>query len=127
MLNSVTLVGRLTKDPEIKHKDNFTVGSFTLAVERNFKNKQGNRDADFIGIVVRNKLAELCENYVHKGDLISIRGMIQTRTWEDKDGKRNYVTEVVADELGFLNTKGGQTKPETTGFEVAYNNDDLPF
>lgn len=103
-MNRVVLIGRLTKDPELK----FTPGSgnavatFNIAVDRRMPNKDGVREADFIPIVVWGKQAESTANYMSKGKLIGVSGRIQTRSYEAKDGGRRYVTEVVADEIQFL-------------------------
>ena len=102
-MNKVVLIGRLTKDPELK----FTPGTgtavvtFTLAVDRRFQ-KDDKKEADFISIVVWGKQAESTANYVTKGKLIGVSGRIQTRTYDAKDGTKRYVTEVVADEVQFL-------------------------
>ncbi len=139
MLNKVCLVGRLTRDPEMRFlpESGTPVTTFTLAVNRNFKNKQGNRDADFIPIVVWRKLAELCANYLSKGRLVAVAGRIQTRSWEDEAGKRRYITEVVADEVTFLDkaTGGGNdavSSQEDYGIDDDFlpiddDNKDLPF
>ena len=106
MLNKVCLTGRLTKDPELKYLQNGTaVTTFTLAVDRTFKNKNGKREADFINIVVWRKQAENVANYTHKGSLVAVAGRIQTRSYEGKDGQRRYITEVVAEEVHFLDSK----------------------
>ncbi|HAK44016.1 MAG TPA: single-stranded DNA-binding protein, partial [Clostridium sp.] len=105
-MNKVVLIGRMTKDPELK----FTPGTgtavctFTIAVNRRFK-KEGQPDADFIPIVVWGKIAESTANYMKKGSQISVAGRIETRSYEAKDGGRRYVTEVVADEVKFLDSK----------------------
>lgn len=106
MLNKICLVGRMTKDPELKYLQNGTaVTTFTLAVDRTFKNKNGKREADFINIVVWRKQAENVANYTHKGSLVAVAGRIQTRSYEGKDGQRRYITEVVAEEVHFLDSK----------------------
>jgi len=106
MLNKVALTGRMTKDPELRYLGNGTpVASFTLAVDRVFKNKDGNREADFINIRVWRKQAENVAQYTGKGSLVAIAGRIQTRNYEAADGQRRYVTEVVADNVEFLETK----------------------
>lgn len=111
MLNKVCLVGRLTRDPELRYLGNGTpVANFTLAVNRTFKNRNGERDADFINIVVWRKQAENCANYIGKGSLVSIAGRIQTRSYDGADGQRRYVTEVVADEVQFLDSKNSRTR-----------------
>jgi len=98
MTNRAVLVGRLTKDPELRFTPNgIAVTTFTLAVNRPFKNANGEQEADFINIVVWKKAAENVANYTSKGSLVAIDGRIQTRSYENKDGQRVYVTEVVAD------------------------------
>src|ERR1035437_6650759 len=98
-MNKVTLIGRLTKDPELKFTPGTgtAVANFTIAVDRRMPNKDGQREADFINIVVWNKPAENTANYMHKGSLIAISGRIQVRNYDAKDGTKRYVTEVVAD------------------------------
>ncbi|HCZ0747064.1 single-stranded DNA-binding protein [Staphylococcus aureus] len=106
MLNRVVLVGRLTKDPELRSTPNgVSVGTFTLAVNRTFTNAQGEREADFINVVVFKKQAENVEKYLSKGSLAGVDGRLQTRNYENKDGQRVYVTEVVADSVQFLEPK----------------------
>lgn len=105
MINNVTLVGRLTKDIELRYTANGTaVGSFGIAVDRPFTNQQGERDTDFINCVVWRKTAENMAQYTRKGSLVGITGRIQTRNYE-KDGQKVYVTEVVAENVRFLDTK----------------------
>ena len=102
-MNRVVLIGRLTKDPELRTTEGGTpVTNFVLAVDRPFKNAQGEREADFISIVVWRKLAENVCNYVGKGRLIAVEGRIQTRSYDNNEGKRVYVTEVVAEDVRFL-------------------------
>ncbi len=104
-MNKVVLIGRLTKDPDVKYfQGNTAVANFTLAVDRTFKNKDGEKEADFIPVVVWRKQAELCEKYLSKGSMVAIVGRIQTRSYDANDGSRRYVTEVVADEIQFLNS-----------------------
>ncbi|HHW6773980.1 TPA: single-stranded DNA-binding protein [Staphylococcus aureus] len=106
MLNRVVLVGRLTKDPEFRTTPNgVNVGTFTLAVNRTFTNAQGEREADFINVVVFKKQAENVKNYLSKGSLAGVDGRLQTRNYENKDGQRVFVTEVVADSVQFLEPK----------------------
>ncbi|HDT6947537.1 TPA: single-stranded DNA-binding protein [Staphylococcus aureus] len=106
MLNRIVLVGRLTKDPELKTAQNgVNVATFTLAVNRTFTNAQGERDADFINVVVFKKQAENVEKYLSKGSLAGVDGRLQTRNYENKDGQRVFVTEVVADSVQFLEPK----------------------
>lgn len=135
MLNRVVLVGRLTKDVDLKYTPNgVPVASFTLAVNRTFTNQQGEREADFINVVVWRKPAENAANYLSKGSLAGVDGRLQTRSYEGQDGKRVYVTEVVADSVQFLEPKkqgGGQQRdpgdPFQDGEPVDMSSEDLPF
>mgnify|MGYP001205234941 CR=1 FL=1 len=103
MLNRVVLVGRLTRDPELRYTPNgVAVASFTLAVNRTFTNQHGEREADFINIVVWRRQAENVANYLKKGSLAGVDGRIQSRTYENNQGQRVFVTEVVADSVQFL-------------------------
>jgi single-strand DNA-binding protein len=105
LINRVVLVGRLTKDPELKYTPNgVAVATFTLAVNRQFANQQGEREADSLNIVVWRKAAENAANFLKKGSLAGIDGRIQVRTYE-QDGKRQYFTEIIADSMQFLETK----------------------
>ncbi|MED4299767.1 single-stranded DNA-binding protein [Geobacillus stearothermophilus] len=132
-MNRVVLVGRLTKDAELRYTPNGTaVASFTLAVNRPFVNQQGEREADFINVVAWRKIAENVANHTTKGSLIAVDGRLQTRSYE-KDGRRVYVTEVVADSVQFLGRSGsldggkqqgngngsGQQKDASTGAREA--------
>jgi single-strand DNA-binding protein len=114
MMNRVVLVGRLTRDPELKYTPSgVAVATFTLAVNRPFKNESGEQQADFINIVIWRKQAENAANYLKKGSLAGVDGHIQTRNYE-KDGKKVYITEVVADSVQFLepkNSKGNYQPP----------------
>lgn len=135
MLNRVVLVGRLTKDPELRYLGNGTpVCNFTLAVNRNFKNQSGEQEADFINCQVWRKAGENVANYLSKGSLAGVDGKLQTRSYEGQDGKRVYVTEVVADSVQFLEPKkqgGGQQSdpgdPFQDGEPVDMSSEDLPF
>lgn len=119
MLNRAILIGRLTKDPEVKYMQNGTpVASFTLAVDRTFKNKDGQKEADFIPIVAWRKTAELCEKYLTKGSQIAVVGRIQPRSYDAADGSKKYTTEIVADEVHFI---GG--KSDTTQSQCVKNDD----
>lgn len=133
-MNRAVLIGRLTKDPELK----FTPGSgnavctFTLAVDRRMPNKDGVREADFVPIVVWGKIAESSANYLTKGKLAGISGRIQTRSYEAKDGTRRYVTEVVADEVQFLEwskNDSGSSRNNDTGYGdiTPIDDGDIPF
>ena len=127
MLNRVVLIGRLTKDPEVKSTTSgVSVATFTLAVTRKYTNQQGERESDFIPIVAWRQLAETIGKYLSKGRLVAVSGAIQTRTYETENGKR-YITEIVADEVQFLERKQEQDKPQG-GFEPMDGEDpDLPF
>lgn len=106
-MNRVCLIGRLTVKPEIRYgSSNVAVTRFSLAVNRNFTNNQGQREADFITIVAWRKQAELICNYFDKGSMIGIEGRIQTGSYDDKDGKKVYTTEVVVDQIHFIESKG---------------------
>lgn len=104
MLNRVALVGRLTRDPELRRTGNGTaVTSFTLAVDRNFSTRDG-QEADFINCVCLGKIAENTERYCSKGSMVSVDGRIQTRNYENNQGQKVYVTEVIADSVQFIRT-----------------------
>lgn len=103
MINNVVLVGRLTKDPDLRFTANgIAVSTFTLAVNRNFTNQAGDREADFINCVIWRKSAETLANYARKGTLLGVTGRIQTRSYENQQGQRVYVTEVVAENFQLL-------------------------
>lgn len=109
MINRVVLVGRLTKDPDLRYTPSgVPVATFTLAVNRNFKT-EGQPDADFINCVVWRKPAENAANFLKKGSLAGVDGRVQTRSYDGQDGKRVYITEVVADSVQFLEPKGNRT------------------
>ncbi|MEL7597330.1 MAG: single-stranded DNA-binding protein [Clostridiaceae bacterium] len=133
-MNRVVLIGRLTKDPELKFipGKGTAVATGTIAINRRFSKE--NNEADFIPIVAWNKTAEILATYTKKGSLISVVGRIQTRSYEAKDGGRRYITEVVADEVEFLEKKGQSIDRETDneiflpdeGFEPIEDGD-IPF
>lgn len=107
MLNRVVLVGRLTRDPELRYTPNgIAVASITIAVNRPFSNQQGNREADFINVVIWRKQAENVANYLRKGSLAGVDGRLQTRSYENNEGKKVFITEVIADSVQFLEPKG---------------------
>lgn len=121
MINNVVLVGRLTKDVNLRSTQSGTmVGTFTLAVDRDYKDKSGKRQADFISCVIWNshdsKKAENLAAYAHKGSLIGIKGSIQTRNYDDKDGKRVYVTEVKVDNFSLLESRQAANDYQQGGF-----------
>lgn len=138
MINRVILVGRLTKDPEYRQTPNgVSVATFTLAVNRSFTNSQGEREADFINVVVFRKQAENVSKYLSKGSLAGVDGRIQSRNYENKEGRRVFVTEVVADSVQFLEPKNNnqsqqQEQAPANNNPFSNNNadidtDDLPF
>lgn len=109
MINNVVLVGRMTKDAELRYTpQNQAVATFSLAVNRNFKNSNGERDADFINCVIWRQQAENLANWAKKGALVAIVGRIQTRNYENQQGQRVYVTEVVADSFQLLESRNTQ-------------------
>lgn len=108
-MNKVFLIGRLTRDPELRYTGNNTpVASFTVAVDRTFTNQSGEREADFIPVVIWRKQAENVKNYVSKGSQIAVEGRLQVRTYDDQNGQKRYVTEVVADSVQFLDTRASR-------------------
>src|SRR5690625_2884011 len=124
MLNRVVLVGRLTKDPDLRYTPNgVAVANFTIAVNRPFTNQQGNREADFINCVVWRRPAENLANYMKKGSMIGVDGRVQTRTFEGQDGKTVFVTEIVADSVQFLESKGSSQGrgQDPSGFQQNQN------
>lgn len=133
MINRVVLVGRLTKDPEFRTTPSgVNIANFTLAVNRTFTNAQGEREADFINVVVFRKQAENVNNYLFKGYLAGVDGRIQSRSYENKAGQRVFVTEVVADSVQFLEPKNnGQannvSKGQRTGTNNQRSSNDNPF
>ena len=106
VINRVVLVGRLTKNPDLRYtQSGSAVASFTVAVERSFTNQNGDRDADFINCVMWRKAAENFANFTHKGSMVAVEGRLQTRSYENQQGVRVYVTEVVVDNFSLLETK----------------------
>lgn len=132
MLNKIVLIGRLTKDPDLKYtQSGIAVARFTLAVDRGFKGQDGEKQTDFIPITVWRGAAENCAKYLAKDRLVAVAGRIQTGSY-DKDGQRHYTTDVVADEVKFLEWGNkGQDQDEqgdTPGFSpFEGNEDELPF
>lgn len=132
MINNVVLVGRLTKEIDLRYTESGTaVGNFTLAVNRQFTNQQGEREADFINCVAWRKTAEIIANYTAKGSMIGIQGNIQTRSYDNNEGKRVYVTEVVAQSVSLLENKktnegNQQNSNKTNKSNSNFNNKD-PF
>jgi len=144
MLNKVILMGRLTRDPELKYTaSNVPVCSFAIAVDRRFQKQGEQSQADFINIVTWRQTAEFVSKYFTKGRLINVCGSLQTRTWDDANGVKHYATEVVADEVNFCGDKPqnspsqGGSSPQSydhsgshmqnDGFAPVDTDDDLPF
>lgn len=136
MLNRVILIGRLTRDPDLRYTPaGVAVTQFTLAVDRPFASNGGEREADFIPVVTWRQLAETCANYLRKGRLCAIEGRIQVRNYENNEGKRVYVTEVIADNVRFLESgnqsQGGSQRGQDSfpdeGKPIDIADDDLPF
>ncbi|WP_330186490.1 single-stranded DNA-binding protein [Listeria booriae] len=144
MINRVVLVGRLTKDPELRYTPaGVAVATFTLAVNRNFTNQAGEREADFINCVVWRKPAENVANFLKKGSLAGVDGKVQTRNYEGQNGNRVYVTEVLAESVQFLDTRGGSgafrgltddvapadrnTQNREMGDPIEITDEDMPF
>lgn len=125
MINQVTLVGRLTKDPEArKTTEGKSVLSVTIAMNRPFKNQQGQVDADFVLCTIWDRAAENTEKYCRKGSVIGVTGRIQTRYFENDQGKRTYITEVVAENVRFLDSKPSSTVTSEQGKKEPI---ELPF
>ena len=125
VLNRVILVGRLTRDVDLRHTNNGTaVANFTLAVDRR-QGRDGEKEADFIDVVVWQKLAETCANYIGKGRLVAVDGRLQIRAYDDKDGIRRKVAEVVAEQVRFLD----KAKDSGSGEQFSNSDDygDIPF
>lgn len=138
MINNVVLVGRIVREPELRYTpQNTAVATFTLAVNRRFKNAQGEREADFINCVIWRQPAENLANWAKKGTLIGVTGSIQVRNYENKEGQRVYVTEVLADNFQMLESssnktekgkaKSQQDKDPFAGSPMEVSDDDLPF
>lgn len=115
-MNKVFLIGRLTRDPELRYTSNNTpVATFSLAVNRNYSNQNGEREADFVNIVVWRKQAENVKNYIKQGSQIAVDGRIQTRSYDGEDGKKRYVTEIVADNVQFLDSRSASGNSSFSG------------
>ncbi|KKX54449.1 single-stranded DNA-binding protein [Brevibacillus borstelensis] len=134
-MNKVILIGNLTKDPELRYTPNgVAICTFTVAVN---KRVNGENQADFINVVAWQKTADLCATYLRKGRQAAIEGRLQSRSYDDKEGKRRYVTEVVAENVEFLGGKEKQEQPgmsdpfadpfTNTGQPIIISDDDLPF
>ncbi len=131
MLNRIILIGRLTRDPELRYvPSGQPVASFTLAVDRSFVNQQGERGTDFIDIVAWRKLAEQVTQHLSKGRLVAVEGRLQIRSYETQDGQKRKVAEVVADAVRFLDRKGAAAATPEAGpaeEEGGETGDDVPF
>lgn len=131
-MNKVILIGNLTKDPEITTTSNgVSVTKFTVAVQRKFRNENGEYEADFLNVVCWRDLAELTHKYLSKGKKVGVVGRIQNRSYDAADGTKRYMTDIVADEVEFISAKGssdgeGQKKEEVAKLEPVDDND-LPF
>ena len=142
-MNKVILMGRLTRDPEVRYTqtNNKLVASFSLAVNRRFAKQGEERQADFINVVAWDKTGEFCSKYFKKGQQVGVIGRIQTRNWDDENGQKHYVTEVIAEETYFADSKRDGDSGISNGFENSFgtsiaqnaefqvdsSDDDLPF
>lgn len=144
-MNRAILIGRLTRDPELRYTSNgVAVATFSLAVDRR-KGQDGQKEADFLNIVAWRQLAEICANYLKKGQQAAVEGRIQTRSYEGSDGQKRYVTEILADQVEFIGgsnqssqNTGNQNQPQnqqsnpfgnpfSSGGPIDISDDDLPF
>ena len=133
-MNKVIIIGRNVKDIEIKTTPSGTsVAEFTIAVNRSFKNANGERESDFFNCIAFSKLAETISRYVKKGDQVGVEGRLQTRNYTNKDGKKVYVTEIIVENVEFLQSKKEQNQPigedplANAKWEELKTDDDLPF
>lgn len=133
MLNKIFIMGRLTRDPELRRTQNGTaVTSFTLAVDRDFKNADGTKDTDFIGVVAWRTTAEFVHKYFSKGRMAVVEGRLQMRDWTDKDGNKRRNAEVLADNVYFADSKRDSKPQESRAvdeqeFDEIEDDGDLPF
>ncbi|MCD8198640.1 MAG: single-stranded DNA-binding protein [Phascolarctobacterium sp.] len=137
-MNRVILLGRLTRDPEVRYtQTGKVVCQFTLAVDRQFSNQEGQREADFIPVVVWGKTAELCGNHLTKGQRALVEGRLQIRSYEAKDGTKRWVTEVIANNFEFVEPKGSgsgsqasadgpKSEMDSFGAQVPFD-EEIPF
>ena len=144
-MNKVFLIGHLVKDPELRYtSSNIPVASFTLAVNRNFTNQNGEKETDFINIVAWKKQAENIHKYCFKGSKVAIEGRVQVRSYDDQNGEKRYVTEVVSENIEFLSTRKEEAREKSNSEiikdvmtdkdpfeefakETQVSNSDLPF
>ncbi len=116
-MNKILLVGRLTKDPEVRSTSaGFQTANFTVAVSRNFKNKEGNYDADFLPCVAFRNTAEFISKFFKKGNLISLEGRVQTRNYDAQDGTKRYVTEVIVENVEFVGGKNDNSSAPSNDY-----------
>ena len=134
MNNIILLVGRLTKNIELRYTESEkAIGNFTIAVNRDYKNQNGEYETDFFNCVVYGKVAETMQQYTQKGDLVGVRGRLQNRNYEDKEGKKHYVTEVITEKLTFLSKTKEKNEYENMSVkterqqQVEISPEDLPF
>ena len=136
-MNKILLIGRLTKDPELRYTQSGTaVASFTLAVNRNFTNQNGEREADFINCIAWQKAAEFVSQYFKKGQQMALEGRLQVRTYDDNNGQRRWVTEVIVEQVEFAGSKQsgqngqsgrGDDLSYDMGYEVSFDDEEIPF
>lgn len=150
-MNKILLIGRLTKDPELRYTQSGTaVASFTLAVNRNFTNQNGEREADFINCIAWQKAAEFVSQYFKKGQQMALEGRLQVRSYDDNNGQRRWVTEVVTEKVEFVGSKNGGNSGSNSagsgsgggnaggsgadspsqlgwGEEIVFDDNDIPF
>lgn len=133
-MNIVVLIGRVAREPDLRYTATGVANcTFTVAVDRPFKNQSGEREADFISVSTWRMLAEFCANHLRKGSMVAVEGRLQTRSYENKEGRKVNVTEVVANEVRFLDRKKAEgegntsSPPSPQGNPVEINDSDLPF
>lgn len=125
-MNKVILIGRLTKDVELRYTqtNNTAVASFSLAVNRKFVKNGEERQADFFNVIAWNKLAETISKYLFKGNQVAISGRLETRSWDDENGQKHYVTEIIAEEVDFIESKNRKSNDAILNSPVPVNSDD---
>lgn len=128
-MNRAIIIGRLVREPELRYtQSGIAICSFTLAVDRPFKDSSGEKETDFIDVLAWRKTGELCANYLSKGKLAAVDGRIQVRTYEAKDGSKRKAVEIVADNVQFLSPKGEGAGPaQEAQMQGVESNDELPF
>ncbi len=132
MFNRIILIGRLTRDPELRYtQSSLPVANFTLAVDRPYKNKQGDRETDFIDITAWRKLAELCAEYLYKGRQVAVEGRLEIQHYETQDGQKRKAAKVMADNVYFLSGPKEKKTQENNESNVAdgmsFSEDEIPF